>query len=63
VENAEVKALLPALVYTVTRHGPLVNSLGPLVNTYSDEGGKTKIRTAERLKVPSSAVSPREKMP
>ncbi|KAG9198685.1 hypothetical protein G6514_009724 [Epicoccum nigrum] len=54
VENAEVKALLPAPVYTVTRHGPLVNTLGPLVNTYTDEGGKSKLGTTQGMAATSA---------
>ena len=49
VENAEVKAVLPAPVYTVTRHGPLVN-------TYTDEGGKSKLGTAQGMAATSAFV-------
>jgi hypothetical protein len=42
VDNAEVKALLPAPVYTVISHGPLTNTES-LANSFSDEGGKSKV--------------------
>jgi hypothetical protein len=35
------KALLPAPVYTVTSHGPLINTFS-LVSTYTAEGAKPK---------------------
>ena len=55
VENAEVKALLPAPVYTVTRHGPLVNTF-PLVNSFLGEGGKPNVGAAKGRAAASALV-------
>ena len=55
-ENAEVKALLPVPVYTVTRHGPLVNTFS-LVNTFTGEGGKQNVGAAKGVAATSAIVS------
>ncbi|KAF3042941.1 hypothetical protein E8E12_007927 [Didymella heteroderae] len=48
-ENAKVREVLPAPVYTVTRHGPLVH-------TYSGVGGKTKLESAKGVAATSMLV-------
>lgn len=48
-ENADVRGVLPASVYTVTRHGPLVY-------TYTGLGMKTKIGVAKGVAATSTLV-------
>lgn len=48
-ENEKVREVLPAPVYTVTRHGPLVH-------TYSGVGDKAKLQKAEGVAATSTLV-------
>ncbi|KAF3039616.1 hypothetical protein E8E11_003598 [Didymella keratinophila] len=48
-KNEKVREVLPAPVYTVTRHGPLVH-------TYSGVGGKAKLQKAEGVAATSTLV-------